>query len=77
MPPENLTLSVVRPDDLLILTVELQNVLVTPPAAGLPGEIGGTGNARLTLRFQPQHIAEQAFPAAASSCGTPPPICTA
>ncbi|HEV8578673.1 MAG TPA: hypothetical protein VGX68_06275 [Thermoanaerobaculia bacterium] len=61
MPPENLTLSVVRPDDLLILTLDFENVLVTPPQAGQPGEIGGTGNALLTVHLQPQHVAEQAF----------------
>lgn len=59
MPPENLTLSVVRPDDLLVLTLDFAHVLVTPPAGGLPGEIAGTGNGRLTVHLQPQHIAER------------------
>src|SRR3970282_1126528 len=61
MPPENLTLSVVRPDDLLILPLECQNVRVTAPQAGQPGEIAGAANSRLTVHLQPQHIAEQAF----------------
>ena len=61
MPPESLTLSVVRPDDLLVLTLQFDGVLVTPPQAGQPGEIAGAGNSRLTVYLQPQHIAEQAF----------------
>ena len=61
MPPESLTLSVVRPDDLLVLTLQFDGVLVTPPLAGQPGEIAGAGNSRLTVYLQPQHIAEQAF----------------
>lgn len=61
MPPESLSLSVVRPEDLLILELEFENVLVTPPQPGQPGQIGGTPNARLTVHLQPQHITEEAF----------------
>lgn len=61
MPPESLTLTVVRPDDLLVLILQFDGVLVTQPQAGQPGEIAGAGNSRLTVWLQPQHIAEQAF----------------
>jgi hypothetical protein len=55
------TLSVVRPDDLLILTLELDNVQLTPPQGAQPGKIEGTASATLTVHLQPQHIAEEAF----------------
>lgn len=61
MPPESLSLSVLRTEDLLAMILEFDSVLVTPPQGPQPGKIAGTANARLTVHLQPQHIAEQAF----------------
>ena len=49
MPPQNLTLTVVRPDDLLVLVLAFRNVDVTEPQGDQPGEIRGAANARLTV----------------------------
>lgn len=60
----NVSLSVVRPDDLLILVLQFENIGLTPPSGGpggQPGEIAGTAGGRLTVHFQPQHIAEEAL----------------
>ena len=55
------TISVIRPSDHLVLVVEFRGVDFTPPAGNQPGEVRGAANAFLILRFQPQHIHEQAF----------------
>jgi hypothetical protein len=57
----NLTLTVVRREDLLVLTLEFRDVLFTPPVGNQPGEVAGAPGAYLIVHFQPQHIAEQAF----------------
>ena len=55
------TISVIRPSDHLVLDVEFRGVDFTPPAGAQAGEVRGAANAFLILRFQPQHIHEQAF----------------
>ncbi|MBL0322535.1 MAG: hypothetical protein IPP80_09220 [Ignavibacteria bacterium] len=55
--PNNPRVTVIRPDDLLVLTFEFQNITPTT-AEHSPG--GGSGS-RLIVHFQPQHIAERAF----------------
>jgi hypothetical protein len=57
----NSTISVIRPSDHLVLVLEFRGVDFTPPAGNQPGEVRGAANAFLILRFQPQHIHEQAF----------------
>ncbi|HYC92514.1 MAG TPA: hypothetical protein VEO54_25125 [Thermoanaerobaculia bacterium] len=58
MATQSLSVTVIRPDDLLLLRVELLDVDVT---AGTPSRIAGQAGARLIVHFQPQHVAEQAF----------------
>jgi hypothetical protein len=61
MPTQSFSVSVIRPQDLLVLTLEFREVDFTPPAGTLPGQIAGQAGALLIAHFQPQHIAEQAF----------------
>jgi len=56
------TQRILRPDDLLVLEVELVGLAVTRTAAGpaleaLPGAV----ERRLTFHLPPQHIAEEAY----------------
>jgi hypothetical protein len=52
--------SVVRPDDLLVLRVERQNLNIVPGSS--PRLVkAGTGTARLILHFPPQAITEETF----------------
>ncbi len=73
MPPRDLTLSVVRPEDLLYLVLEFEGVEVTEPLTGQAGEIAGAASARLTVHFQAQHIGEQSFWLAAEDHQEPVP----
>ncbi len=61
MPTKSLSITVVRPDDLLVLRLDFLDVDFTPPQGGQPGRIAGQPQARLIVHFQPQHVAEQAF----------------
>lgn len=51
----NPSVTVIRPDDLLVLTFEFDGLTINKAA----GKFSGTG--RLIVHFQPQHIAERAF----------------
>jgi len=56
--PSSVKVSVIRPDDLLVLTFEFVNISVNAAA----GTFSPTGaGAKLIVHFQPQHIAERAF----------------
>ncbi|CAN5390102.1 hypothetical protein BH10BAC6_BH10BAC6_00710 [soil metagenome] len=56
--PASMRVSVIRPDDLLVLTFEFVNITVNAAA----GTFSSNGNgAILIVHFQPQHIAERAF----------------
>ena len=75
----NLSLTVVRPEDLVVLGLEFRDVQFTAPAGTTPGEVGGAPNGLLIVHFQPQHVAEQAFyqvaekiPPATPELGEPP-----
>ena len=57
----NSTISVIRPEDHLVLDLEFRDVDFTPPTGTTPGEVRGAANAFLIVHFQPQHIHEQAF----------------
>jgi hypothetical protein len=57
----NSTITVIRPEDHLVLDLEFRDVDFTPPSGGTPGEVRGAANAFLIVHFQPQHISEQAF----------------
>lgn len=57
MPTRSLTVTVIRPEDLL-LRLDFVDVDFT---GGAPPQIAGQGGARLIVHFQPQHVAEQAF----------------
>ena len=61
MPTLSFSVSVIRPQDLLVLTFDFRNVDFTPPVGSTPGQIAGQAGAILVAHFQPQHIAEQAF----------------
>jgi hypothetical protein len=71
MPTQSFVVSVIRPQDLLVLTLDFRNVDFTPPAAGQPGQVGGQAGALLIAHFQPQHIAEQAFYQVSDNPGDP------
>jgi hypothetical protein len=79
MPTQSFSLSVIRPQDLLVLTFSFRDVNFTPPAGGQPGQVAGQAGALLIAHFQPQHIAEQAFFQVTDNPGdpgnepTPPP----
>lgn len=53
----NPTVTVIRPDDLLVLTFEFAGLSINK--AG--GTFSSGGNGKLIVHFQPQHIAERAF----------------
>jgi hypothetical protein len=57
----HLLLTVLRPEDFLLLRLEFRDVDFTPPSVGQAGEVRGAANACLIVEFPPQHIAEQAF----------------
>ncbi len=57
----DLSATVIRPEDHLVLELEFRGVDFTPPSSATPGEVRGAAGARLIAHFQPQHIAEQAF----------------
>lgn len=61
MPTRSFSVTVVRPDDLLLLRLEFLDVDFTAPSAGAPAQIAGQASARLVVHFQPQHVLEQAF----------------
>lgn len=61
MATQSFSVTVIRPDDLLLLRLQLVDVDFTPPSAGQPARIRGQAGARLIVHFQPQHVAEQAF----------------
>lgn len=52
---------VLRPEDLLMLCVELRNVRVRKPFLGTPYIEACGANPSLILHFPPQHVGEQAF----------------
>lgn len=53
--PQNPSVTVIRPEDLLVLTFEFDGLTINKAA----GSFGGSG--KLIVHFQPQHIAERAF----------------
>lgn len=53
--PGNPVVTVIRPDDLVVLSFEFAGLTINKGA----GTFGGTG--KLIVHFQPQHIAERAF----------------
>lgn len=55
--PNNPSVTVIRPEDLLILTFEFAGMSINK--AG--GTFSSSGSGKLIVRFQPQHIAERAF----------------
>jgi hypothetical protein len=61
MPTQSFSVSVIRPQDLLALTLDFQAVDFTPPGGSQPGQIQGQAGAILIVYLQPQNIAEQAF----------------
>jgi hypothetical protein len=61
MPVQSFSTFVIRPEDLLILSLEFRNVNFDPPTPGNPARISGAAGAYLIVRFQPQHVIEQAF----------------
>ena len=61
MATRTLSVTVIRPEDLLLLRLDFVDVDFTPPAAGSPAIIQGRPGARLIVHFQPQHVAEEAF----------------
>jgi len=54
---------IIRPDDLLVFDVELQNLQLEPGARGEPTRLvkSGPGEALLIVIFPPQHVAEIAY----------------
>lgn len=56
--PSSIMVSVIRPDDLLVLTFEFVNITVNAGAGTF--STNGSG-AYVIVHFQPQHIAERAF----------------
>jgi hypothetical protein len=52
---QSFSMTVVRPDDLLVLRLDFAGVDLTG------GMVGGAANAMLVVHFQPQHVAEEAF----------------
>lgn len=61
MPIQSFSVSVIRPQDLVVLTFEFLGVDFTPPTSSQPGKVAGRAGAFLVTHFQPQHIAEQTF----------------
>lgn len=65
------SVEVVRPDDLLVLTLDFYNLHLKSPG-GIPHiERIGPGNGFIVARFQPQSVVEQAF--FETQPGAPPP----
>lgn len=56
-PAGNPKISVIRPEDLLVLTFEFSGLPINKGA----GTFGGGSAGKLIVHFQPQHIAERAF----------------
>jgi hypothetical protein len=74
MPAVSFRALVIRPEDLLILELEFQNVNFVPPTAVTPGLVSGGTGARLVVHFPPQHITEQAFFKAGDVYSGPQPV---
>jgi hypothetical protein len=53
--------TIIRAEDLLVLSLELRNVDFDAPQPGQPGRVTGVPGSLLIVHFQPQHVAEQAF----------------
>ncbi len=69
------SVEVVRPDDLLVVTLDFYNLHVAPTSGATPAQIArsGTGNGFVIAHFPPQSFAERAFfEAAPGSPGTEP-----
>lgn len=67
------SVEVVRPDDLLVLTLDFYNLRINSPG-GVPHiERFGPGNGFIVARFQPQSIVEQAFFEAEKGAPAPEP----
>lgn len=59
---KNIKVSVVRPEDLLVLDFEFVNMSLSKNTRGRGGyQLVPGANARIVMKFQPQNIAEQAF----------------
>ncbi|HMJ05894.1 MAG TPA: hypothetical protein VK474_06520, partial [Chthoniobacterales bacterium] len=77
---KNLSIEVVRPDDLLVLALDFYNLRVIPAAGAAPARLERdvAGNAFIIARFPPQSFAERAFfeaeTAATSEPLAPPPV---
>ena len=54
---QNPSVTVIRPDDLLVLTFEFSGITINKSA----GRFQAGSNGKLIVHFQPQHIAERAF----------------
>ena len=61
MTTKSFYVSIIRPKDLLVLTLDFRSVDFTAPVGAQPGIIQGQSGAILIVHFQPQNIAEQAF----------------
>ncbi|HVG43716.1 MAG TPA: hypothetical protein VM890_03270 [Longimicrobium sp.] len=71
--PETFSLTVVRPEDMVVLVLEFRDVGLVKPKAGAPARVTGTAGALLVVHFQPQHVAEEAyFQTAGPGVGDPP-----
>jgi uncharacterized protein YjaG (DUF416 family) len=55
--PNNPSITVIRPDDMLVLTFEFAGITINKAA----GSFTAGGSGKLIVHFQPQHIAERAF----------------
>jgi hypothetical protein len=71
MATQSFSVSLIRPQDLLVLTFDFHQVDFTAPAAGQLGQIQGQAGALLIAQFQPQHIAEQVFFQVSDNPGDP------
>lgn len=60
MATQSFGITVIRPDDLLLLRIQFIDVDVAS-TPGLPPTITGLPGARMVVHFQPQHVAEEAF----------------
>jgi hypothetical protein len=60
---KDLSLEIVRSDDLLVLTFDFYNVVLTPASGAVPARLGrrGSGDVFMVVRFPPQSFGEQAF----------------
>jgi hypothetical protein len=73
--PDHFTKTILRPDDLLLLTFEFLNLRVDIDSAPTPQlvRVRAGADAYVIIHFPPQHIAEQAFYEAAPAVETPAP----